>query len=46
MTVLAGAFAATFWLIEKPVFGPLRKIASAMIGAVGLYWTFQRIWGT
>jgi HupE / UreJ protein len=46
MTVLAAAFAATFWLIKKPVFGPLRKIASAMIGAVGLYWTVQRIWGS
>jgi HupE / UreJ protein len=45
MTVLAAAFAATFWLIKKPVFGPLRKMASAMIGAVGLYWTVQRIWG-
>ena len=45
MTVLAAAFVATFWLFKKPVFGQLRKVASAMIGAVGLYWTVQRIWG-
>lgn len=45
VTVLAAAFAATFRMMKKPAFGIVRKIASAMIGAVGLYWTFDRIWG-
>jgi hypothetical protein len=45
VTVLAAAFAATFWMMKKPAFGIVRKIASAMIGAVGLYWTVERIWG-
>ena len=45
VTVLGAAFAATFWMMKKPAFGIVRKIASAMIGAVGLYWTFDRIWG-
>ena len=45
VTVLAAAFAVTFWLMKKPAFGIVRKIASAMIGGVGLYWTVERIWG-
>ena len=45
VTVLVTAFAATFWIMKKPAFGIVRKIASAMIGAVGLYWTVERIWG-
>lgn len=45
VTVLASAFVATLWFLQKPAFGRVRKIASGMIGAVGLYWTFQRIWG-
>jgi HupE / UreJ protein len=45
MTVLAVAFGATFWMVKKSSFGLLRKIASAMIGVVGLYWTIERIWG-
>ena len=45
VTVLAAAFALTFWFLKKPAFGVVRKIASGMIGAVGLYWTYERIWG-
>ena len=45
MTVLATAFAATFWVLKKPEFGIVRKVASGLIGAMGLYWTYQRIWG-
>ena len=45
VTVLTAAFAATFWMMKKPAFGIVRKIASAMIGGVGLYWTAERIWG-
>jgi len=46
VTVLAAAFAATFWLFRKPeAWNIFRKIASGMIGAVGLYWTVERIRG-
>jgi len=46
VTVLAAAFAATFWLFRKPeAWNICRKIASGMIGAVGLYWTVERIRG-
>lgn len=45
ITVLALAFAATFWWLKKPAFQHARKIASAGIGAVGLYWTVERIMG-
>ncbi len=45
MTVLATAFAATFWFLKKPQFTMVRKVASGLIGAMGLYWTYQRIWG-
>lgn len=39
------AFAATVWFLKKPGFGIVRKVASRLIGAVGLYWTWERIWG-
>jgi hydrogenase/urease accessory protein HupE len=45
VTVLASAFALTFWCFNKPGFVVVRKIASALIGIVGLYWTYDRIWG-
>ncbi len=45
ITVLASAFVVTVWFLNKTAFGRIRKIASGMIGAVGLYWTYQRIWG-
>ena len=45
IAVLAGAFAATFLFLKKPSFNIVRKVASGMIGAVGLYWTIERIWG-
>lgn len=45
MAVLASAFAVTFWFLKKPGFLVVRKVASGLIGAVGLYWTWQRIWG-
>jgi hydrogenase/urease accessory protein HupE len=44
ITVLAGAFALTFWMLKREVFGIVRKIASGMIAVVGLYWTVERIW--
>ena len=45
MTVLTAAFALTFWLIRKPQFAIVRKVASGLIGLMGLYWTWDRIWG-
>lgn len=45
VTVLATAFALTFWMIRKPQFGAVRKVASCLIGLMGLYWTWDRIWG-
>ena len=45
ITVLALAFAATFWFMKKTAFETVRKIASGLIGAVGLYWTVERIIG-
>ncbi len=45
VTVIGVAFAATFWFMKKPAFGIVRKVASGMIGAVGIYWTIERIWG-
>lgn len=45
VTVLATAFALTFWMIRKPQFGTVRKVASCLIGLMGLYWTWDRIWG-
>lgn len=36
VTVLAAAFAVTIWFLKKPAFGVVRKVASGMIGAVGL----------
>ena len=44
ITVLIAAFAATFWIIRKPAFGIVRKVASGIIGLTGLYWTVERIW--
>jgi len=44
ITVLASAFALTFWFIKKPAFTIIRKVASAIIGLTGLYWTVERIW--
>jgi hypothetical protein len=44
MTVLLSAFALTFWFIKKPAFTSIRKVASAIIGLTGLYWTVERIW--
>jgi len=44
ITVLASAFALTFWFIKKPAFFTVRKVASAIIGLTGLYWTVERIW--
>jgi hydrogenase/urease accessory protein HupE len=45
VTVLAMAFALTFWFMKKPAFEKFRKIASGAIGLVGLYWTVERIVG-
>ena len=45
MSVLVAAFAATVCFLNKPRFGIVRKVASALIGVVGLYWTYERIWG-
>jgi hydrogenase/urease accessory protein HupE len=45
ITVLALAFALTFWFMKKPGFEKFRKIASAAIAVVGLYWTVERIMG-
>lgn len=45
VTVIGAAFAATFWFIQKPAFGTFRKVASGLIGAMGIYWTIERIWG-
>ncbi len=45
ISVLALAFAATFWLLRKRAFRVVSKIASGGIAIVGLYWTFQRIFG-
>ena len=45
ITVLALAFALTFWFMKKTAFEKFRKIASAAIAVVGLYWTVERIWG-
>lgn len=45
VTVLAAAFGLTFWMLKKRGFAIVRKVASGMIGAVGLYWTVERIWG-
>ena len=45
VTVIATAFLVTFWFLKKPSFNIVRKIASGMIGAVGIYWTIERIWG-
>jgi HupE / UreJ protein len=44
MTVLAAAFALTFWFLKKTAFTTIRKVASAIIGLTGLYWTVERIW--
>ncbi len=45
ITVLALAFAATFWFMKKPGFEKFRKVASAAIAVTGLYWTVERIFG-
>lgn len=45
VTVLATAFALTFWMIRRRQFGAVRKVASCLIGMMGLYWTWDRIWG-
>jgi hydrogenase/urease accessory protein HupE len=45
ITVLALAFALTFWWMKKPPFEKFRKIASGLIGIVGVYWTVERIMG-
>jgi hydrogenase/urease accessory protein HupE len=43
ITVLALAFGLTFWFMKKPAFEKFRKITSAAIAVVGLYWTVERI---
>jgi hydrogenase/urease accessory protein HupE len=43
VTVLAGAFLLTFWMLGKDGFKKVRMVASAMIGLMGLYWTYERI---
>lgn len=43
MTVLAGAFGLTFWMLKKDAFGVVRKVASGLIAMVGVYWTVERI---
>ena len=45
ITVLALAFVLTFWWMKKPPFEKFRKIASGLIGIVGIYWTVERIMG-
>lgn len=45
ITVLVLAFLATFWWMKDPAFEKFRKIASGLIGLVGLYWTVERIVG-
>ena len=45
VAVIGAAFAVTFWFMKKPAFGIVRKVASGLIGAVGIYWTIERIWG-
>lgn len=45
ITVLALAFALTVAFLKKPGFEKFRKVTSALIGVVGLYWTVERIIG-
>lgn len=45
ITVLALAFAATFWFFKRKGFELFRKSASAAIAVTGLYWTFERALG-
>ena len=45
ITVLVLAFALTFEFMKEPGFEKFRKIASGLIGIVGLYWTVERIMG-
>jgi hydrogenase/urease accessory protein HupE len=43
IAVLALAFGVSFWFIRNEKFKLIRKVASAMIGLVGLYWTYERV---
>ncbi|MFM8982200.1 MAG: HupE/UreJ family protein, partial [Spartobacteria bacterium] len=43
IAVLALAYGATFWFIRHDKFKVLSKVASAMIGLIGLYWTYERV---
>lgn len=43
VTVLALAFAMTFWFITHSRFRIMSRIASAFIALVGLYWTYERV---
>ena len=43
ITVLAVAFGLTYWWLKKKIFEVFRKVASGVIGVVGLYWTVERI---
>ncbi|WP_193212690.1 HupE/UreJ family protein [Luteolibacter marinus] len=45
VTVLSLAFAVTFFWLKKPGFQIARKVASALIAVVGLYWTVERLMG-
>jgi hydrogenase/urease accessory protein HupE len=43
IAVLALAFGVSFWFIRNEKFKLVSKAASAMIGLVGLYWTYERL---
>lgn len=46
LTVIAAAFCLLFWLRNKPSYRMFVQIpASAIIGLIGLYWTFERVIG-
>lgn len=43
MTVLAGAFALTFWFIKHHSFTKVSKFASVFLAGAGIYWTIEWI---
>lgn len=46
VAVLSGAFALTFWMLEKEKWWKWTRLAgSGAIAAVGLYWTVERVMG-
>lgn len=46
LTVIAAAFCLLFWWRNKPSYRMFVQIpASAIIGLIGLYWTFERVIG-